>query len=323
MHTSQNKPLHIALIAFNGMSLFHLSIPLVVFAEDRQRLGVPAFKVSICSIEDNILETTSNLRMIVNGGLEILKTADIIIVPTWHSHCEQVPDNLTEALQIAYQQGKLLVGLCLGTFVLAEAGVLTGKTVSTHWYWAELFKKRYPQIKLNADVLYIDEGQIITSAGTAAALDCCLHLLRRLCGVKIANRVAKYLVIAPHRQGGQVQFIEQLLPVTDSSHRLSTLLVWLSEHLDEVHTTDSLAKQALMSRRTFTRHFKQLTGYSVTQWLIEKRINKAQGLLENTKLAVEQIALQTGFNSSLVLRQHFIKRFNLSPNQYRKSFNNS
>lgn len=199
-----SSPPHIAIIAFRGVSLFHLGVPLAVFAENREKLGIPNFKVSICATDANVIDTSNGLKLLTNEGLECLKDADVIIIPTWHYELTPVPKHLIKVIQTAHQQGKLLVGLCLGSFVLAAAGLLSDKKIATHWAWIELFKKRYPDIKIDPNVLYIDEGQIITSAGMAAALDCCLYLLRRLSGAEVANKVAKQLVTAPHRQGGQV-----------------------------------------------------------------------------------------------------------------------
>lgn len=310
----------IAVVTFDGIGPFHLSVPCVVFGEDRRNLGIPDFNVVICSAEEGLLRTSAGFEISTPYGLAELHHADIVIVPAWHDDCRPAPSALLDALRQAHHRGARIVGLCLGAFVLAEAGLLDGKTATTHWYLAHTLAERYPTVRVNRDVLYVDEGDVLTSAGVAAGLDCCLYLLRRLCGAEAANRVARRLVIAPHRQGGQAQFIEQPLPVSQSDSRLSSVLEWALSHLDQPHSIDTLAQRAAMSRRTFTRHFRQVTGTTVVQWLLNQRLARAQRMLETGTQTIEIIAQEAGFGSALSLRQHFRAAFNTSPSAYRKQF---
>jgi transcriptional regulator GlxA family with amidase domain len=220
----------------------------------------------------------------------------------------------------AAARGAYLAGLCLGAYVLAECGLLNGLQATTHWAYADDFSQRFPQIRLDTDVIYIEQGRIMTSAGTAAALDCCLHLVRQLCGAEVANRLARRLVIAPHRQGGQAQFIEQPVPETRSDHKLSSLLDEVRNAPQLAYTLDQLAAKMAMNRRTFTRHFRQLTGSSFTEWLLHQRISHAQHLLEVSDLAVEQVATAAGFASAETLRLHFRQRLGIPPQQWRRQF---
>jgi transcriptional regulator GlxA family with amidase domain len=207
-------------------------------------------------------------------------------------------------------------------FVLAQAGILDGHQATTHWNAAEAFALRYPRVKLVPDVLYTDcdGGRLVTSAGTAAALDCCLHLVRRWHGAQVANHIARLLVTAPHRQGGQAQYIEQPLHDAPGGDRLSELLGWAAAHLAEPHTLDTLAGRAAMSRRNFTRRFRKLTGATVGQWLLDQRLAHAQRLLETTRQPVEAVAQQAGFGSAASLRQHFSRAYHTSPSAYRAVF---
>ncbi|MBF3216670.1 helix-turn-helix domain-containing protein, partial [Pseudomonas aeruginosa] len=218
---------------------------------------------------------------------------------------ERPPQALLDALIAARARGAQLVGLCLGAFVLAEAGLLDGRRATTHWMWAEDFAGRFPAVRVEPDVLYIEDDGLLTSAGTVAGIDCCLHLVRQRLGAQTTNHLARRLVVAPHRQGGQAQFIEQPLPDSAQNGRLGELLVWLRQNLDQAHSLDSLAQRVLMSRRTFTRHFRQLTGTTVSQWLQAERLALAQRLLETTEHSVQAIAGLAGFGSAVSLRQQF------------------
>lgn len=310
----------IAVVAFDGISPFHLSVPCLIFGEYCEGRGIPGFKIQVCGVDDGTLRTSVGFDIAAQYGLEMLRRADIVIVPSWYDDCRPAPHGLLDALRRAHRRGAHIVGLCLGTFVVAEAGLLDGKTATTHWRFAQTLAERYPNVKVDRDVLYVDEGDVLTSAGVAAGLDCCLHLLRQMHGAEAANNVARRLVIAPHRQGGQAQFIEQPLPVSNSDDRLSKVLEWAVRHLDQPHSIDSLAKRAAMSRRSFTRHFKQTTGTTVLQWLLNQRLARAQRMLETSDQTIEVIAQEAGFGSALSLRQHFRVAFNTSPSEYRRQF---
>lgn len=308
----------VAVVAFDQISPFHLSVPCVVFGDCHP--GLPAFDLRVCAAEEGLLRTTAGFRVAVDHGLEALASAQTVIVPSWRNPDERPPQPLLDALVAAHGRGAQMVGLCLGAFVLAAAGLLDGRSATTHWAWAPVFAARYPEVRLDADVLYVEDGNILTSAGTTAGLDCCLHLLRRQYGSEIANAVARRLVMPPHRQGGQAQYVEQPLPATARDSRLAGLLDWVRANLQEAHSLDSLAERSLMSRRTFTRHFRQLTGVTVGDWLLAERLALSQRLLETTDRPVEQVAALAGFGSPASLRHHFGQAFGVSPRAWRRTF---
>lgn len=310
----------IAVVAFDGISPFHLSVPCLVFGEERRDLGLPPLRLLVCAGERGPLRTSAGFVMQAPHGLDALRRADIVIVPSWRDTTERPPDALLAALQRAHRRGARLVGLCLGAFVLAEAGLLDGRPATTHWAWCGEFAARFPQVALDPGVLYVDAGPVVTSAGTAASLDCCLHLLRQLVGAELANRVARRLVVAPHRQGGQAQFIEEPLPLSRGAGRIAGLLGWLAAHLADGHSVDALAARAAMSRRTFTRQFRQATGTTVWQWLLDQRVARARRLLEASDLAIEAVAAEAGFASAVALRKQFAAALGTSPSTYRAEF---
>ena len=314
------EPHTIAIVVFDRLSVFHLAVPSLVFGEDRTDVGVPAFKLKLCAAEAGVLRTSIGMSIEAPFGLAGLRGAGTVIVPSWRDTDERPPKALLKALQRAHAAGARIVGLCLGAFVLAEAGLLDGRPATTHWGMSARFAQRFPSVRMQSDVLYVDEGDVVTSAGTAAGLDCCLHLLRRDFGADIANRVARRIVLAPHRQGGQAQYVEQTVPASGANHRLSALLEWLSCHLDQAHDLDALAARAAMGRRTFTRHFRQITGVTVGQWLLNHRLADAQRMLETTDQSIESVALITGLGSAMSLRQHFSAAFSVSPSTYRRQF---
>jgi transcriptional regulator GlxA family with amidase domain len=230
------------------------------------------------------------------------------------------PAPVIEALQRAHRRGSRIVGLCMGSFPVAEAGLLDGRAGTTHWAWAETFARRFPAVRLDPKVLYIDHGDVVTSAGTAAGLDCCLHLLRQDVGAELANRVARRLVVPPHRQGSQAQFVEQPSLADTGVDRMARTLEWAQAHLDQDCGIDALARRAAMSRRSFTRHFHQATGMSVVQWLTAQRLALAQRLLETTDAPMERVAQKAGFGSPLSLRLAFARELDTTPSLYRREF---
>jgi transcriptional regulator GlxA family with amidase domain len=276
--------------------------------------------VVVCAADQGPLRTEAGFTMDTEHDLAAVDHADIVVMPSWHDDCRVAPAALLEALRGAQRRGATVVGLCLGAFPLAQAGVLDGKRATTHWQSVDALAERHPKVKVNPDVLYVDEGEVLTSAGVAAGLDCCFHLLRRLSGAEVANGRARRLLIPPHRQGGQAQFIERAVPVSNSDGRLSRVLEWVTQHLEQSHSLASLAERAAMSRRNFTRHFRQATGTSFKQWLLNQRLAQAQRLLESSDTPVELVAQQAGFGTGLSLRQHFRAALDISPSLYRKQF---
>lgn len=310
----------IAVIAFEGISPFHLSVPCIVFGDELLKLGAPRYRLLVCGEKAGRVSTMSGFHIEVEHDFSCLAAADTVIVPAWRDPAEQPPEALLTALQAAHARGARLVGLCLGTFVLAEAGLLSGRPASTHWAWADEFERNYPQVALDQNALYVDDGDILTSAGTAAAIDCCLHIVRRDHGAEIANRIARRLVMAPHRQGDQAQYIEKPLPAASGQAQLGATISWAIEHIDEALSLEKLAERAGMSLRSFTRHFRKQTGTTFTQWLLNHRLAAAQRLLETGNCSIDRVAELAGFGSTVSLRQHFTREFSISPASYRRQF---
>ena len=310
----------IAVIAFDRISPFHLSVPCVVFGEDRRRSGVPPFTLLVCAAEKGVLHTTAGFTIKPSYALKDLAKARTIIVPSWRDPEERPPEPLLVALRAAHKQGARIVGLCLGTFVLAAAGLLEDRPATTHWMWSDTLARNYPRIRIQPDVLYVDDGSIVTSAGTAAGIDCCLHLLRSQCGAEVANTVARRLVVPPHRQGGQAQYIEQPMRIKATDDRLADIFDTVRQTLEAPHSLDTLAASARMSRRTLTRRFRKMTGTTIGKWLLTQRLAFAQRLLETTNQSIETIADQAGFHAVASLRQHFSTAFKTSPSAYRRTF---
>lgn len=310
----------VAVVAFEGISPFHLSVPCIVFGDDLLKLGAPRYRLLICGERTGTVRTMSGFAIDVEHDLGALAEADTVIIPAWRDPDEPAPEPLLHALREAHARKTRMVGLCLGTFVLAEAGLLDGRAASTHWAWADEFERDYPGVALNRDALYIDDGDILTSAGTAAAIDCCLHVVRSDHGADIANRLARRLVVAPHRHGGQAQYIEQPLPSGGGQDRLGATIDWAIAHLDEPLCLERLAERAGMSLRSFTRHFRKKTGTTFTQWLLNHRLAAAQRLLETGTCSIDHVAEAAGFGSTVSLRQHFTRAFSISPASYRRQF---
>jgi len=308
----------VAVVAFDRISPFHLSVPCVVFGEALADSN--PFEVVVCAAEAGLLRTTANFALTQLASLNVLRRADAIVVPSWRDVEERPPERLLRALRAAHARGAQIVGLCLGAHVLAEAGLLDGRRATTHWTYAAVMAERFPAVAVDPDVLYVEDRGVLTSAGTAAGLDACLYLLRQRLGAAEANRVARRLVVSPHREGGQAQFIEQPLPRTAGGTRLARLIEAVRKRLAEPHSLDSLAAEAKMSRRSFTRHFKELTGTTVQSWLLAERLSLSQRLLEKTDQPVERVAELAGFGSVVSLRHHFRRTFGVSPSAWRRSF---
>jgi transcriptional regulator GlxA family with amidase domain len=310
----------IAVVAYDRINPFNLGVPCGVFGEDRTLGGLPRFKVLVCAGEPGILTTSAGFTIATSCGLKDFRRADTVIVPSWRDPEDDPPQALLDALCRAHERGTRIVSLCVGSYVLAAAGLLEGRPATTHWYWAQRFAARYPNVRLNPQVLYVDDGDIVTSAGTAAGIDCCLHLIRSKYGVKAANVVARRLVVQPHRQGGQAQYIEQPVPGSAKDERIGVLLEWLNRNLRAAHTLDSLARRVSMTRRTFTRRFRRATGTTLGKWLLAQQLALAQRLLESGDRSIDTIAYAAGFGSATSLRQHFTRALQVSPSNYRKAF---
>jgi len=306
-------------LAYDRLCTFEFGCTVELFALPRPELKVPWYEFAVCAAERGPLRAAGGLRLTGTQGLKVLDGADTIIVPGWRSIEEPPPAALLQALARAYRRGARLCSICSGVFVLAAAGVLDGKRATTHWRYAQALVARYPRIRVEPNALYVDEGRIITSAGSAAGLDMLLHLVRRDFGAKIANQVAQRLVVAPHREGGQAQFVPR--PVaSDQRGRLARLLDLIRAHPEARHTLKSLASRAAMSTRTLQREFRAATGQAPYEWIVGERIARARELLESTGLAQETIAERVGIGSAESLRHHFRRRMGTTPARYRARF---
>ncbi|MBZ9740261.1 MULTISPECIES: GlxA family transcriptional regulator [unclassified Mesorhizobium] len=310
----------IAVLAFDGISPFHLSVPCLVFGADRTSLGLPRFDFRVCGVEKGPLRTDAGLGILVPYGLSALDDADIVIIPSWKDLEAPLAEPLEDALGRAHRRGALIVGLCLGTFAIAAAGLLSGRKATTHWAYTEQLRALHPDVSVDADVLYVDDGDIVTSAGVAAGLDCCLHIVRARYGAEAALRLARHVVISPHRQGGQAQFIERPVARTAKADRFTGALDAVRATPGETHSLDSVAEAAGLTRRTFTRRFQKSIGTSFGDWLTSQRVELAQRLLEATEKSMDIVAFEAGFGSATSLRQHFSARLRTSPAQYRREF---
>lgn len=314
-----NNPLMVVL-AYDGLCTFEFGIAVEIFALPRPEMGEEWYRFAVAGVDPGELRATGGFRLVVDGGLELLSEAGTIIVPGWRGADVPVPAALCEQLVAAHQRGARILSICSGVFVLAAAGLLDNRQATTHWRYTDLLQQRYPAIKVTPDVLYIDNGDVLTSAGSAAGIDLCLHLVRRDYGSVAANRVARRLVVSPHRDGGQAQFIQQAVPVAYEGHRLGALFDYLHARLAEPHTVESLAKFVGMSPRTFLRRFTATTGKTPAQWLLHARLSRSQDLLENSQLSIERIAEEVGFGSVATMRHHFKNQLSTTPAAYRKGF---
>ena len=286
----------------------------------RARPGLSTFEFDICAERPGPLATDLGVPVLVDHGPELFAESDLVMLLPGASFAEPPPADVIAALRIAHERGATLAAHCLGVFHLAATGLLDGLEVTTHWQYAEQLTARYPRVRVQPEALYLDHGDIVTGAGAAAGIDMCLHLIRRDHGAALANSIARILVTPPHRDGGQQQFIT--MPLTDSGdgNRLADVIAWARANLDRQLPLDELAARALMSRRSFVRHFRAATGTTPHAWLLSQRLGLAQELLETTSLPVEQVAERVGYRSAAVFREQFTARRGLAPRDYRRTF---
>lgn len=314
------QSIRVAVLAFEGVSLFHLSVPGMVLGTAQSALGDTQYEISYFAETQGMVSSDQGIGLEVTHGLELIDSSHVIVIPAWCDHSVAASAQLVEALQLANSQEKLIVGLCLGAFVLGDAGLLDGKEATTHWAAREEFARRFPAVRFRPEVLYVSDGNIMTSAGTVAAIDCCLDLVRQRLGAEVAHRTAKMLVTPPHRLGGQAQYVEHPVPQLSGETHLSDVMAWARVNLASDLSLDVLADMAKMSRRTFTRRFKHATGSTVSKWLNAQRVVRAQELLETTDLPIECVAGKAGFGTPLSLRQQFAAHLDTSPSEYRRTF---
>ena len=311
----------VAVIASEDMAVFEMGVACEVFGTDRSDRGIPVWDFALCLPPSGPVRVRSGFTLSSPYGWEDAAEADLVVVPSWAHPSAPVPDELRQVLHAAADRGGWVLGFCSGAFAIADAGLLDGRRATTHWNYADQFAALFPDIDLDPDVLYVADGPVMTSAGTSAAVDLSLQVLRMIDGPETANAVARRMVVPPHRDGGQAQYIEHPLP--DDDHDLGDLLAWMTGHLVEDLSVARLARRARMSERTFARRFRAETGSTPHSWLIWQRVLLAQRLLETTDLDVERIAELSGFGTAATLRHHFVGRVGTSPLRYRRTFRRS
>jgi AraC family transcriptional activator FtrA len=309
----------VATLLYDQLCSFEFGCAVEVFGLPRPEFGEDWYQFVTCAADRGPMRAVGGVSVTAEADLSVLARAGTVIIPGWRGAEAAPSDELASALHAAHAAGARLMTICSGVFVLAAAGILTNETVTTHWRYADKLQAKYPKLKVDPNVLYVDAGQILTSAGSAAGLDLCLHLVRRDFGPRIANQVARRLVMAPHRNGGQAQFIERPLQSRADS-RLADVITKLNERVHEPFTIASMAQAAAMSPRTFIRRFRDATGRSPAEWLIDARVERARELLEISDLNVDEIATRCGFGTSATLRHHFRRKLSLSPLSYRARF---
>ncbi|WP_345379261.1 helix-turn-helix domain-containing protein [Pseudonocardia yuanmonensis] len=308
----------VAVLLMPELAVFEFGVLCEVFGMDRSDDGLPVLEYRVCGVEaGKPVSTTGGVQVVPEYGLEGLRGADLVAVPA--TRMREFPEEALQALREAEAAGAILLSVCSGVFVLAAAGLLDGRKVTVHWHSVEELRERYPTVEVDPDVLYVDDGNLITSAGTAAGIDACLHLVRRELGSAVVNGIARRMVVPPQREGGQRQFIDRPVP-EHSADSLGPLLDWMLTHLDREHTVADLARRATMSERTFARRFVNETGTTPLRWLTRQRVLHARRLLEDTDLPVDAVAARCGFGSATLLRHHFRKVVGVAPADYRRVF---
>ncbi|QTE28195.1 helix-turn-helix domain-containing protein [Pengzhenrongella sicca] len=311
---------NVVAVVYDGVGSFGLGVVSEVFGYDRSAAGLPSYDFAVVAEQPGTVRTDTGLLVVVEHGLERMATADLVCVLGWERADIRPSEALLEALRETVARGGRIMSHCSGAFVVAAAGLLDGRTVATHWMHAAELARLYPAVTVDADVLYVDDDPIFSSAGTAAGIDACLYLLRLEHGATVANAVARRMVVSPHRDGGQAQFITASVPEIDDRSLLRETLTWALGHLDTDLTVDELARRALMSPRSFARHFRTATGSTPHAWLLAQRVTLAQQLLEGTDLAVDEVARRSGLGAATTLRHHFALRVGTSPQAYRRTF---
>lgn len=306
----------VAVVVLDGAKPLDVGIPAQVFTT---RPSMP-YEVRVCGVTPGLVTGGDGLSYNVEHGLEVLEEAELIFLPGYqHPDKEEPPVALVEALLAAHARGARIAAISTGAFALAATGLLDGRRATTHWHYSEIFAERFPQIQVNESVLFVDEGAVLTSAGAASGIDLCLHILRGDLGMATANHAARRLVAAPYRSGGQAQYVRRNVPAT-TGERFSSTREWAIEHLDQPLTIEVLARNANVSPRTFSRRFREETGYTPMQWVMRARVDVARELLENTDLGIEEIGVVVGLGSGANLRQFFRRVLGTTPSEYRRTF---
>ncbi|WP_138444174.1 GlxA family transcriptional regulator [Sinomonas susongensis] len=306
----------VAVIALPGLHSFEFGVVCEVFG--LRRAGLPAFDFRICTERPGLLQTDVGVSILVDSGLDAADDADLVIM-TPYDRGRPLPPTVAEVLRRADSRRARILSVCAGAFALAEAGILNGRRATTHWQHSRELAAEFPEVTVDENVLYVEDGNVITSAGTAAGIDASLHLIRTEFGAKVASAIARGMVVPPHREGGQAQYIDRPVP-TQRGDTMENLLVWMAEHLDAELPVSRLASRMHMSERTFARRFREETGATPAAWVNSQRLLRAQNLLEETDLSIDAVASAAGFGQAVLLRHHFHKRLGVSPAAYRRTF---
>jgi AraC family transcriptional activator FtrA len=309
----------VVVVAYDRVALFELAIAVEVFGLPRPELSVRWYEFAVCSLDPGPLRATGAIQVQARGGLRQLDRADTIIVPAWRDPHEMPPARLRAALRRAHRRGARVVSICSGAFVLAAAGLLDGRRATTHWRYTDALQKLHPKIRVEPDVLYVEEDGVFTSAGSAAGIDLCLHLVRLDHGAEIANQVARRLVVSPHRDGGQAQYITRPMAAQPGGG-LARAMQWAVAHLDRPLSVQDLARAATVSPRTIVRRFRAEIGTTPHRWLTRQRVLAAQRLLEDARTSIEEVAGAVGFGTAQTLRLQFRRILRTSPTAYRRHF---
>ncbi|RKR89601.1 transcriptional regulator GlxA family with amidase domain [Micromonospora pisi] len=309
----------VAVIVLDQVAAFELGVLCEVFGTDRTADGFPGYRFDVCTVDGAPVRSRSGFQLVPEADLTPTEDADLVAVPALYDGTP-VPEPVLDALRRAHQRGAYVLSVCSGAFVLGEAGLLDGRECTTHWKYADQLAARFPLARVRCNELYVQDGNLLTGAGTAAGIDACLHLVRQEHGSALATKLARRMVVPPHRDGGQAQFIEAPIPRTPDAPTLEPVLGWLVGHLDQSLTIDDMAARSHMAPRTFARRFRAETGTTPHDWLTNQRILLARRLLEETELGVEAIATRAGFGEAATLRHHFTRRVGTTPHAYRTLF---
>src|SRR3954451_2819507 len=314
-----SKPIsNVAVLVYDGVSPFELGVLHEVWGTDRSDEGLPVMDFAVCTPVPGPVQSQGGYALLVEHDLSRAAEADLVAVPT-SDESQPIPDAILETLRAAHARGATILSVCTGAFVLGEAGLLDGRLCTTHWRHTDELAERFPAARVVPEVLYVEDDRILTSAGTAAGIDACLHLWREQFGAAGASAIARRMVVPPQREGGQAQYIRTPVPDCEAE-TLGPLLVWMTENLKTQHTVESLARTANMSARTFARRFRAETGTTPHAWITRQRVLRAEELLETTDRSVDWIADEVGFGTAAMLRHHFTKVRSVSPQQYRRTF---
>ncbi|GAB2549781.1 DJ-1/PfpI family protein [Leucobacter ruminantium] len=304
------------MVVLEGAKPLDVGIPAQVFTT---RTSMP-YSVDVCGVRPGLIAGGDGLSYHVEHGLEALELADLIFVPGYRRpDSESPPEELARALRQAHSRGARIAAISTGAFALAAAGLLDGRRATTHWHYSRILADRFPRVQVDERVLFVDEGSVLTSAGAASGIDLCLHILRKEAGMAVANHAARRLVAAPYRSGGQAQYVPQSVPESHGE-RFTRTRDWALQHLGEPITIEQLAAHARVSSRTFSRRFRDETGYTPMQWIMRSRLDRARELLEETDLGVEEISATVGLGTATNLRRYFRRVLGTTPTEYRRTF---